>query len=155
MPMELDPEVKWRTMIGIFLNYMSTVHNVLKAEVDDETHKKIMEEIGLKFWGEQAGAFVNIFNINPGNAIDVSIIEKILAALFDLKMQVISENEEEVVFECEYRFCPIRIGLRPTLGEYCKYCGWFLQLLIDQIDPNFKHDLTIEGDICHHIISRK
>ena len=153
--MELDPEVKWRTMIGIFINYMSTVHQVLKAQLDDETHKTIMQEIGFKFWGEQAQALSSIFNISPGSAIDVSTIEKILAALFDLKLKIVSETEDEVVFDCEYRFCPIRIGLRPSLGEYCQYCGLFLQFLLNQIDPNFKNRVSIEGDICHHKITRK
>jgi len=155
MAMELDPEVKWRTMVGLFLNYLSSVHRVLGKQVDKETLNKIMEEIGLEFWSEQASEFAAIFNISSGSAIEVGLLEKILASLLDIKLKVISETEDEVIFDCEYRFCPIRIGLRPSLGEYCQYCSLFLQFLLNQIDPNFKHELSIEGDVCRHSISRK
>jgi len=154
-PERLNPEVKWRTMIGFFLNYLSTVHRVLKNQVDDKTHKKITEIIGLDFWREQAQAFISIFNLNPGNAIEVSMLERILAALLDIKLKIISENKEEVVMECEYRFCPIRIGMRSALGDYCNFCGLLMQFMTAQIDPNFKYEMSKRDDVFQHKISRK
>ena len=136
-PERLNPEVKWRTMIGFFLNYLSTVHRVLKNEIDEKTHKKLTEVIGLEFWREQAQAFINIFNLNPGDAIEVSMLERILAALLDIKLKIISQNQDEIIMECEYRFCPIRIGMRPALGDYCTYCGSLMRFMTSQIDPNF------------------
>lgn len=154
-PERLNPEVKWRTMIGIFLNYLSTVHRVLKTEVDDKTHKKITEKIGFDFWREQAQAFINIFNLNTNSVIEASFIERILAALLDIKLKIISESPDEVIMECEYRFCPIRVGLRATLGDYCNYCGVLMQYMIAQSDPTFKYEMSKRDDVFRHRISRK
>ncbi|MDD1776540.1 MAG: hypothetical protein LUQ65_00090 [Candidatus Helarchaeota archaeon] len=153
-PEKLNPEVKWRTMVGLFLNYLSTVHRVLKKEVDEKAHRKITETIGLDFWREQAQAFINIFNLNPGSAIDISFLERILASLLDIKLKIISENSEEVLMECEYRFCPIRIGMRATLGDYCNYCGLLMQYMTAQIDPTFKYEMIKMENCFQHKISR-
>lgn len=153
-PEKLNPEVKWRTMVGLFLNYLSTVHQVLKRKVDEKTHRNITEAIGLDFWHEQAQAFINIFNLNPGSAIEVSFLERILASLLDIKLKIISENPEEVLMECEYRFCPIRIGLRRTLGDYCSYCELLMQYMTAQIDPTFKYEMIKNETGFHHKTSR-
>jgi hypothetical protein len=154
-PERLNPEVKWRTMVGFFLNYLGTVHRVLKTEMDEASHKKLTEKIGLDFWRDQAQAFISIFNLNPGNAIDVSMLERILASLLDIKLKIISQNQDEMIMECEYRFCPIRIGLRSTLGDYCNYCGGLMQFMTAQIDPNFKYEMMKSNDVFQHKISRK
>ncbi len=155
MPTKLDPEVKWRTMAAFFLSYVSTVHRIFKKEVDEKKHRQITEQIAIDFWGEQAQVFANIFAINPGTAIEVSLLKQIIAALLDIKSRTIKENDDEVIIESEYRFCPVRISLRPTLGEYCKYCELMGKIFVQKIDPSFTHEVVIEGDICRHITTRK
>ena len=142
-------------MAAFFLSYVSTVHQVLKQKVDEKTHREIIEQIALKFWGEQAQVFSNIFAINPGSAIQVSLLKQIIAALLDVKSKIIKESDDEVIVECEYRFCPIRLALRPALGEYCKYCELMGNILLQKIDPSFTHKVIIEGDYCRHINKRR
>jgi hypothetical protein len=151
---QLDPEVKWRTMIGLFVNYVSAVHRVLGKQVDELTHKNIIEQIAEEFWGETGEQFMNIFDINPGTAVEASRLKQILASLLDIKSRIESENEDEVIIESEYRFCPVRIGLRPVLGDFCKYCELIGQIFINKIDPHYSHKIVIEGDICRHITTR-
>ena len=155
MPTKLDPEVKWRTMAAVFLSYVSTVHRILKQEVDEKKHRQIIEQIAIDFWGEQAQVFGNIFAINPGGAIEVSLLKQIIADLLDIKSRIIKEDDDEVIVESEYRFCPVRIALRPALGEYCKYCELMGKILVQKIDPSFTHKVVIEGDVCRHINTRK
>jgi len=151
----LDPEVKWRTMIGLFVNYVSAVHRVLGKELGEEAHRRITYQIALEFWGETAVAFSNIFDITPKSAIEVSQLKFILAILLDTKSKIVVENEDEVIIKSEYRFCPVRIGLRPVLGDFCKYCELIGQIFINKIDPHFMHKVLIEGDICRHITTRQ
>jgi hypothetical protein len=153
--MKLDPEVKWRTMVAFFLSYVSKVHEVLKGKVDEKNHREIIEQIAANFWSEQAQVFSNIFAINPGNARQVSLVKQILSEILDIKSKTIEENDDEVIIESEYRFCPVRITLRPILGEYCQYCELMGQILVQKIDPSFTHKVVIEGDVCRHIFVRK
>jgi hypothetical protein len=155
METKLDPEVKWKTLVGLFINYVSAVHRVLGREVDEKTHNWIIAQIAKEFWGEQALAFINIFDIHPGTAIEASELKLILAILLDIKSKVASKNEDEVIIESDYRFCPVRIGLRPILGDFCKFCELIGQIFIEKIDPRFTHKLVIEGNVCHHITTRK
>ena len=155
MSVTLDPEVKWRTMIGLFVNYVSAVHRVLGSQLDEETHNRITNMIAEEFWGETGEQFISIFNLNSGTAAEASRLKQILASLLDIKSKIVSENEDEVIIESEYRFCPIRIGLRPFLGDFCKYCELIGQIFINKIDPHCTHQVVIEGDVCHHITTRK
>jgi len=155
LPVKLDPEVKWRTMAAFFLSYVSNVHRILKKELDEKKHRQIIEQIAIDFWGEQAQIFANIFAVNPGNASEVSSLKQIIANILDIKSRTIKESDDEVIVESEYRFCPVRLALRPALGEYCKYCELMGQILIQKIDPSFTHKVVIEGDVCRHIYVRK
>ena len=154
-PTRLDPEVKWRSMISLFLNYAACIEKILSQELNKEIHNKIRYRIETEFWIEQAQAFIDLFALKPGNIMDAHTLKRIAAVLLDIKYTTAIENDDEIIDEMEYQFCPVRTTLKPVFVEVCDACEPWGQLLCNQLDPNFKHKVEFTEDICRHRTTRK
>ncbi len=153
-PDKLNAEVKWRSMISLFLNYVKNIYKILFQELDEDTNKRIIDSFNSQFWGEQSQAFIDLFDIKPGTAINAQTIKRIIAVLFDIKYVPIKETENEVIDEEEYLLCPVRIALEPILPSVCSLCESWGRFLIHQLDPSFTHKVEIKNNICRHITIR-
>ena len=155
-PDKFDPEVKWRSMVSIFLNYISGLHKILIERFGEETAEEIRDTTLETFWREQAQEFIELFALKPGDIANVSAIKKTIAALFDIKYNPnIKKEEDEVIDEADYRYCPIRTVLKNVMEDICDFCERIGKVFIEALDPNFTHKIIIEGDVCRHITLRK
>ena len=152
---DLDPEVKWRSMISFFLNYIFTVHKIMTQELDKETQDRLNARFTREFWAEQAQAFIELFDLKPGDIKDVHSLKRIIAAILDIKYLNISEKENEITDAMEYKFCSLRTVLKPVWDNVCDFCEPWGQIMIDQLDPNFKHKVIISKNTCTHKTTRK
>jgi len=151
----LEPEIKWRSMISFFLNYITTIDKVMNQELDKEVYDKLIVLITREFWAEQAQAFIELFDLKPGNIKDVHIIKRLIANLLDMRFITIKDEENEIIDVIEQRFCTIRVLLKPVLDNICVFCERWGQIIIDQLDPNFKHEAILSKNTCTHKTTRR
>lgn len=152
---KLDPIIKWKTLVGLLFNYIISVHKVISEKVDAKTVDEIQRKLAIDFWAEQAQAFIELFDLQPGSLMDAHALKRIFATLFDIKYTTIIENENEIADEMEYSSCPFRVALEPLWTEICRACEFIGQLFIQQIDPHFKHQVEIKGAYCLHKTMQK
>ncbi|MFX1296379.1 MAG: hypothetical protein ACFFD2_16190 [Promethearchaeota archaeon] len=147
-PTKLDPEVKWRSMVSLLLNYFINVQKILTKKFGEKTAEEIQNLIINEFCGEQVQAFIELFALNPESVIDAQSLKRTMATLFDIKYESISENKDEIIDKMEYKYCTIRATLEPISDEFCKNCEKIGQIFISKIDPNLKHETSIKDDTC-------
>jgi len=138
------------------LNYITTVHKVLAAELEDkDKYRDIINKMTEEFWKEQAQAFIELFGLKKGNLRDVHTLKRIMATLLDIDYVNISESEVEIVDRINLQLCPIRIILEPVWENICSFCAPWGQIVINQLDPNFIHQVITSSKLCKHITSSK
>ena len=154
-PTQLDPEIKWRTMIGFFLNFTAHIHEDLKNELTEEELNRINVRVHNSFWGEQARALIELFALKPDNAINAHQMKRILAVLFDIDYEPIIETEDEVVDKQNRLSCPIYRTIKPIWADVCDFCGSWGRIAIAQLDTNFRHNVVFDEENCFHRTTRK
>ncbi len=154
-PLKLNPEVKWKTVVSLYFNYITTIHKVLDKEFGQEQSTKIVNQLTAEFWKEQAQALIELFNLKPGILADAHSLKRILAAVLDIGYMNIQEDEHEIVDGIKVTFCPIKVILEPIWPKICDFCEPWGQIMIDQLDPNFKHKVVRSTTICKHITTKK
>ncbi|MFX1296380.1 MAG: hypothetical protein ACFFD2_16195 [Promethearchaeota archaeon] len=154
-PTKLDPEVKWRTSVSLFLNYIKAFHYTLKEKLDDKIAIEFHNYLVEYFWSEQSQAFIDLFALNPKSVIDAHSLKRTFAVILDIKYKPIIENEEEVIDEMEYVTCPFRNSLSPIFEGVCEACERIGQIFVKKLDANNSHKVVIENNICRHITKKK
>ena len=152
---ELDPEIKWKTMVGLFLNYVKHIHKILSHELDKKTYDKIINRIAIEFWTEQAHAFIDLFAIKPKNAKSAHRLKTILAGLLDIELTPIKKMDDEVIDEKKMHTCTVRQTLQPVWEGVCEFCESWGQILMNQLGPGFQHKVKFNEDICRHTTTQK
>jgi len=154
-PDKLDPEIKWRTMVGFFLNYVTAMYSTIKEKFSEEMAKEL-QEVALKSFGEEQGiAIAQIFGLSSDSAKDVSLLKRVMATVFDIKYKCIKSTDHEVIDEMEYLHCPIRRACQPVWKNICEYCEFLGQTFLQQINPDFNHKIEIDETVCRHFTQRK
>ncbi len=152
---KLDPLIRWKTLVGLLFNYIISVHEVLSEKLDTKMVEEIQKRLAIDFWAEQAQAFIDLFALKQGSLIDAHALKRTFATLFDIKYKTITEAENMVKDEMEYKSCPFRVALEPIWPEICRACEFIGQLFISKVEPNIKHQVIIKGEVCYHITSKK
>ena len=147
--------MKWRSLIGLLFNYIVAVHNALVEKVEPKLVDEIQKKLAVDFWAEQSQAFIDLFDLKQNDVRHAHALKRIFASLFDIKYEIISENEEEVVDVMEYSTCPYRVALEPIWSGICDACGFIGQIFINTLDPKIKHRVIVNGNVCRHITKRK
>jgi hypothetical protein len=152
----LSPEIKWKTTLSLFLNYITTVHKVLADACEDQNkYNALINKLTAEFWREQAQAFIDLFGLKKGNLKDAHTLKRLMATLLDIGYMNISESDEEIVDSIDLKLCPIRTILSPVWPNICGFCGPWGQIVIDQLDPSFKHEVVTSSTICKHRTTSK
>ena len=155
-PGKLDPEVKWRSMVSIFLNYIVGYQKILAERYGKETAREIRDVSLETYWRERAQAFIEPFALEPGEINNVCVLKRTMAALFDIKyLGTLTEGNDVVIDEADYRFCPVRAVLKNSMEDICDFCERMGKIFIEELDPNFTHKISIEGGVCRHITMGK
>ena len=154
-PQKLNPEVKWKTVVSMLLNYLTTVRKVLDNELGEAQTTTIINKITLKFWEEQSQAIIDLFGLKKGSLEDAHSVKRILATILDISFMPIKSDEHEIIDGIKTKFCPIRVILEPIWPKICDFCGLWGQIMINQLDSSFKHKVVLSPSICKHITSKK
>ncbi|NVM55009.1 MAG: hypothetical protein HWN66_14990 [Candidatus Helarchaeota archaeon] len=155
MPDQLDPEIKWRSLVSLFFNYIVAVHRLLTKKVGTEVTSEIQRTLIKDFWEEQAQAFIELFDLKPGNALDAHMLKRIFAALLDIKYDTEIKNADEIIDVMDYASCPFRTALEPLWEGICYACEIIGQIFINKLDPSIQHKVIVKGNTCRHITTQK
>ncbi|MHA1278159.1 MAG: hypothetical protein ACTSQI_11530 [Candidatus Helarchaeota archaeon] len=150
-PTKLDPEVKWRSALGLLLNFIKRTHLVIKEKLDKQVALEFHDYLVDNFWTEQSEAFADLFDLESPSVINAHSLKRIYAAIMDIEYKTIKETEDEVIDEMEYQTCPFRNSLEPVFEVVCTACERIGKLFVARISPNISHEVVIHGDICRHI----